>query len=164
VCLYLIEYDLSYEPLKSVKDQVVAGFTVGRSIDQNIDESCNLVSIHPWKLFVDGEKSSAQYLDLICDESLTYRGLHSNTGHFGSFIFILVLCGESCLIVSCCVGDRWGMMGSDEDRGRSRKPGAEDQRWSSIGRILNGQAIERSDDTVCGLYRAHRDEEREFLG
>jgi hypothetical protein len=110
VCLYLIEYDLSYEPLKSVKDQVVAGFTVGRSIDQNINESCNLVSIHPWKLFVDGEKPSAQYIGLICDESLTYRILHSNTGHFGSFIFILVSCGESCLIVSCCVGDRWGMV------------------------------------------------------
>jgi hypothetical protein len=32
-----------------------------------------------------------------------------------------------------------------------------------IGRILGGQAIERSDDEVCGLYRARGDEEREFL-
>jgi hypothetical protein len=50
----LIEYDLAYEPLKSMKGQVVANFIVGHNIDQNSDESCNLVSIHPWKLFFDG--------------------------------------------------------------------------------------------------------------
>jgi hypothetical protein len=50
----LIEYDLVYELLKSTKDQVVVDFIVGHSIDQNRDESCNLVSIHPWKLFFDG--------------------------------------------------------------------------------------------------------------
>jgi hypothetical protein len=50
----LIEYDLAYESLKSIKDQVVVDFIVGHSIDQNIDESCNLVSNHPWKLFFDG--------------------------------------------------------------------------------------------------------------
>jgi hypothetical protein len=43
----LIEYDLAYEPLKSMKCQVLANFIVGHSIDQNSDESCNLVSIHP---------------------------------------------------------------------------------------------------------------------
>jgi hypothetical protein len=43
----LIEYDLAYELLKSMKGQVVADFIVGRNIDQNNDESCNLVSIHP---------------------------------------------------------------------------------------------------------------------
>jgi hypothetical protein len=43
----LIEYNLTYEPLTSMKDQVVAYFIVGHSIDQNRDESCNLVSIHP---------------------------------------------------------------------------------------------------------------------
>jgi ribonuclease HI len=37
-----------------MKGQVVADFIVGHSIDQNNDESCNLVSIHPWKLFFDG--------------------------------------------------------------------------------------------------------------
>jgi hypothetical protein len=31
----LIEYDLAYEPLKSMKGQVVADFIVGHSIDQN---------------------------------------------------------------------------------------------------------------------------------
>jgi hypothetical protein len=50
----LIEYDLAYEPLKSMKCQVVANFIVGHSIDQNNDESCNVVSIHLWKLFFDG--------------------------------------------------------------------------------------------------------------
>jgi hypothetical protein len=49
----LIEYDLAYEPLKSMRGQVVADFIVGHNIDQNNDESYNLVSIHPWKLFFD---------------------------------------------------------------------------------------------------------------
>jgi hypothetical protein len=43
----LIEYNLTYESLKSMKDQVVADFIVGHSINQNSDESCNLLSIHP---------------------------------------------------------------------------------------------------------------------
>jgi hypothetical protein len=30
------------------------------------------------------------------------------------------------------------MAGSDEDHDRSRRPGVEDQRWSSTGRILDG--------------------------
>jgi hypothetical protein len=42
----LIEYDLAYEPLKSMKCQVVADFIVGHCIDQNNDETYNLVSIH----------------------------------------------------------------------------------------------------------------------
>jgi hypothetical protein len=49
----LIEYNFAYEPLKSMKGQVVADFIVGHSIDQNSDESFNLVSIHLWKLFFD---------------------------------------------------------------------------------------------------------------
>jgi hypothetical protein len=32
------------------------------------------------------------------------------------------------------------------------------------GWILDGWAIERSGDAVCGLHRARGDEEREFLG
>jgi hypothetical protein len=55
----LIEYDLVYESLKLIKGQVVIDFIVEYSIDQNNDESCNLVSIHPWKLFFD---------DLACRE------------------------------------------------------------------------------------------------
>jgi hypothetical protein len=30
--------------------------------------------------------------------------------------------------------------------------------------VLSGQTIERSDGTVCGLYRAHEDGEHVFLG
>jgi hypothetical protein len=47
---------------------------------------------------------------------------------------------------------------SNEDRGRSSRPDAEDQGWShrSGTRWLGG--------TVCGLHRARGDEEREFLG
>jgi hypothetical protein len=37
---------------------------------------------------------------------------------------------KSCLLVSWCAGGRCNMTCSDEDRGRSRRPGAEDQRWS----------------------------------
>jgi hypothetical protein len=38
------------------------------------------------------------------------------------------------LLVSWCVGGRCGMACSDEDRGRSGRPGAEDRGWShSLG-------------------------------
>jgi hypothetical protein len=46
------------------------------------------------------------------------------------FSFIFVLFGESRLLVSWCAGGRCGMASSDEDRGRSRTPGAEDRGWS----------------------------------
>jgi hypothetical protein len=32
------------------------------------------------------------------------------------------------------------------------------------GRVLGGRAIERTGGIVCGLHRAHGDEERGFLG
>jgi hypothetical protein len=32
------------------------------------------------------------------------------------------------------------------------------------GRVLGGRAIERSGDVVCGVHRAHEDEEHIFLG
>jgi hypothetical protein len=34
------------------------------------------------------EKPSGQYLGLICDESLTYRGLNSNPGHFSGYYLL----------------------------------------------------------------------------
>jgi hypothetical protein len=46
------------------------------------------------------------------------------------FSFIFVSVGESRLLVSWCAGGRCGMVCSDEDRGRSRRPGAEDRGWS----------------------------------
>jgi hypothetical protein len=35
---------------------------------------------------------------------------------------------------------------------------------SRTDRILGGRMIERLDGTMCGLHRAHRDEECRFLG
>jgi hypothetical protein len=56
------------------------------------------------------------------------------------------------------------MAGSDEDLGRSRRPGAEDRGWSSTSRVLGDRTIRRSGDTVCGLHHAQEDEEPRFLG
>jgi hypothetical protein len=98
-----------------------------------------------------------------CDESLTCRGLNSNSRHFNGFTFIFVSCGESRLLISWCVGDMCDMAGSDEDHGRSRRPGAEDRGWSHRT-ILGGRTIERSNDAVCSVNRAWGDEECRFLG
>jgi hypothetical protein len=46
------------------------------------------------------------------------------------------------------------MVGSDEDRDRSRRLGVEDRGWSSTGRVLGGRMVERSGDDVYGLHRA----------
>jgi hypothetical protein len=56
------------------------------------------------------------------------------------------------------------MVGSDVDRGRSRRLDAEDQRWSSTGQVLSGQTIERSVDAMCGLHCARGEKECRFLG
>jgi hypothetical protein len=56
------------------------------------------------------------------------------------------------------------MVDSDENRGRSRRLGAEDRGWSSTGRVLSGWTIERPGDTMCGLHRAQGDDEHMFLG
>jgi hypothetical protein len=64
------------------------------------------------------------------DESLTWRGLNLNLRRFGCFTFMLCFIGESRLLVSWCASGRCGMTCSDEDHGRSRRPGAEDRGWS----------------------------------
>jgi hypothetical protein len=46
------------------------------------------------------------------------------------FFFIFVSFGESCLLVSWCAVGRCSMACSDEYRGRSKRPGAEDRGWS----------------------------------
>jgi hypothetical protein len=46
------------------------------------------------------------------------------------FSFTFVSFRESCLLVSWCAGGRCDMTYSDKDRGRSRRPGAEDREWS----------------------------------
>jgi hypothetical protein len=82
---------------------------------------------------------------------------------FWYFTFILVSCEESYLLISWCAGDRCDMAGSDEDRGRSRRPSAEDRGWSSTCQVLDGRTIKRSGDAVCGLHHAQGDEKCGFL-
>jgi hypothetical protein len=56
------------------------------------------------------------------------------------------------------------MAGSNEDRDRSRRPGAEDRGWSNRSRVLGGRTVERLVDAVCGLHHARGYEEHKFLG
>jgi hypothetical protein len=79
---------------------------------------------------------------------LTCLGLNLNLGDFSGSTLLFVLCGETCFLALWCAGDRCGMAGSDEDRGRSRRLGAEYQAWSSIGRVLSGWMVERSGDDL----------------
>jgi hypothetical protein len=79
-------------------------------------------------------------------------------------LYYICSCGESRLLVSLCVGDRCDMAGSDEDHDRSMRPGAENRKWSSTGRVLGGLTIGRSSDVMCDMYHSHGDEECEFLG
>jgi hypothetical protein len=78
--------------------------------------------------------------------------------------YYLSSCGESCFLISWCVGDRCDLAGSNEDLGRSRRPGAEDRGWSTTGQVIGGRTIERSGDVVCGLHRAFGDKECRFYG
>jgi hypothetical protein len=89
--------------------------------------------------------------------------LNSNSGYFGCFTPIC-LCAELRLLVSWSIGDTCDMVGSDEDLGSSRRPGAEDRGWSSTGRVLGGRTIERYGDAMCSLNQAQEDKEHGFLG
>jgi hypothetical protein len=48
----LVEYDLAYEPLRSMKGQVVTDFIVDHVVD--VDYSVNFVQLKPWGLNFDG--------------------------------------------------------------------------------------------------------------
>jgi hypothetical protein len=63
---------------------------------------------------------------------LTWRCLNSNPRLFVGFTFIFVSSRESCLLVSWYTGGRCGMAYSDEDRGSSRRPSAEDRGLSHM--------------------------------
>jgi hypothetical protein len=52
----LVEYDLAYEPLRSMKGQVVADFIVNHVVD--VDHSVNVVQLKPWGLYFDGSVCS----------------------------------------------------------------------------------------------------------
>jgi hypothetical protein len=47
----LVEYDLAYELLRSMKGQVVGDFIVDHTID--VDHSVNFVQLKPWGLYFD---------------------------------------------------------------------------------------------------------------
>jgi ribonuclease HI len=50
----LIEYDLAYEPLKSMKGQVVADFIVEHRINDTHKLDISYLTITPWTLYFDG--------------------------------------------------------------------------------------------------------------
>jgi hypothetical protein len=110
------------------------------------------------------EKPSGQYIGLICDESLTCHGLNSNLRHFGGSTTISLFHVENHVCLSRGVqvtGATW--------RAGTRivarvGPDAEDWAWSSTGRVLGDQTIERSGDAMCGPHRAQEDEEYKFIG
>ena len=52
--VWLVEYDLAYEPLKSMKGQIVADFIIEHRIDLEQEAGLNIVSVVPWKLYFDG--------------------------------------------------------------------------------------------------------------
>jgi hypothetical protein len=54
----LIEYDLVYESLKSIKDQIVADFIVEHRVDIKHDLDIGLILLTPWKLYFDGSACS----------------------------------------------------------------------------------------------------------
>ncbi len=50
----LIEYDLAYEPLKSIKGQIVCDFIVDHHIDVAYEGELCLVEVITWKIYFDG--------------------------------------------------------------------------------------------------------------
>jgi hypothetical protein len=48
----LVEYDLAYELVRSMKGQVVADFIVDHAVD--VDHSVDFVHLKPWGLYFDG--------------------------------------------------------------------------------------------------------------
>jgi hypothetical protein len=52
----LVEYDLAYEPLRSMKGQVITDLLVNHAVD--VDHSVNFVQLKPWGLHFDGSVCS----------------------------------------------------------------------------------------------------------
>jgi hypothetical protein len=60
------------------------------------------------------------------------------------------------MLISWCVGDMCDMVGSEEDLGRSRRPGAEDRRWSSTGWVLSMDGRSGGRVTPCAVRTVHK--------
>jgi hypothetical protein len=71
-------------------------------------------------------------LSLMVERETSTSGFQESGIVLFYFSFIFVSLGESCLLVSWCAGGSCGMACSDEDCGRSRRPGAEDRGWSHM--------------------------------
>jgi ribonuclease HI len=54
----LVEYDLIYEPLKSIKGQIVADFIVEHQVDIEHDLDVGLILLTRWNLYFDGSTCS----------------------------------------------------------------------------------------------------------
>jgi hypothetical protein len=54
----LVEYDLVYESLKSIKGQFVADFTIEHRVDVGHDLDVGLVLLTTWELYFDGSTCS----------------------------------------------------------------------------------------------------------
>jgi ribonuclease HI len=62
----LIEYDLAYEPLKSIKGQVVADFIVEHQIEDTYKLDVSYLTITPWTLYFDGSGcNEGQGIDIV---------------------------------------------------------------------------------------------------
>jgi hypothetical protein len=98
-----------------------------------------------------------------CDESLTWRCLNSNPRQF-CFIFLLSLSHSDNHV---CLSHGVQVAGAVWRAATRIVAGVGDlmQRTGDrrTGRVLDGRAIERSGGTVCGLHRAHGDDECRFL-
>jgi hypothetical protein len=62
----LIEYDLAYEPLKSMKGQVVADFIVEHRINDSHKLDISYPTVTPWTLYFDGSVcNEGQGIDIV---------------------------------------------------------------------------------------------------
>jgi hypothetical protein len=62
----LIEYDLSYEPLKSMKGEVVADFIVEHQIEDTYKLDISYLTVTPWTLYFDGSVyNEGQEIDIV---------------------------------------------------------------------------------------------------
>jgi hypothetical protein len=88
-----------------------------------------------------------------CDESLIWRGLNFNLGHFHCFTFIFVRVENRV-----CLSHGVQMTGATWWAAMRIMAGVGDivQRIGDgrTGRVLGGRAIERSGDVMCVLYCA----------
>jgi hypothetical protein len=76
VAYALIEYDLAYESLRVMRDQVIADFIVDHIIKD--EENTNCISVCSWKIYFDGPVCrEGQYIgnDLISHNNVGYETL-----------------------------------------------------------------------------------------